>query len=176
MTYLKPDTYSEPSQRFKVEFFCKIFKKFNYFSKAFHLLTDLLTDSEYNHLSISTHWLLQWPHTMYYMIHVQNLVYYSKFRHIYALFRYIQQYCGIFRTMCNPCIFRTLSYSESWHNKRYIQNSAKAYSGIFRTLCNARILEPCHIKNFSTFRGLAYLGPETYSESYLFLGTFRHIQ
>ena len=55
MTYLKPDTYSEPSQRFKVEFFCKILKKFNYFSKAFHLLTDLLTDSEYNHLSISTH-------------------------------------------------------------------------------------------------------------------------
>ena len=34
MTYLKPGTYSEPSQRFKMEFFEKIVKNYNYFSKA----------------------------------------------------------------------------------------------------------------------------------------------
>ena len=45
-------------------------------------------------------------------------VYYSKFRHIQAHsrpIRYIQLYGGIFRTLCNSCIFRTLPYSESWH-------------------------------------------------------------
>ena len=31
---------------------------------------------------------------------------------------------------------------------------------------------PCHIQNFAIFRRVAYLGPEAYSESYL----FRHIQ
>ena len=34
---LKPSTYLEPSQRFKMEFFAKIFKNYNYFSKALHL-------------------------------------------------------------------------------------------------------------------------------------------
>ena len=52
LTYLKPDTYSEPSQRFKmIKFFAKILKNYNYFSKAPHLSS--LTGSEY--LSISTH-------------------------------------------------------------------------------------------------------------------------
>ena len=36
-TYLKPDTYSEPSQRFEMECFAKIVKNYNYFSKALHL-------------------------------------------------------------------------------------------------------------------------------------------
>ena len=86
------------------------------------------------------------------------------FRHIHILFRHIQPYCYIYRTLCNSCIFRTWPYPESWHiqNPRYIQNSIKAYSGIYiQTLCNARIL-----------RTLPYLGPEAYSESSL----FRHIQ
>ena len=37
LTYLKSDTYSEPSQRLKIEFFAKIVKKYNYFPKALHL-------------------------------------------------------------------------------------------------------------------------------------------
>ena len=35
------------------------------------------------------------------------------FRHIHIL--HIQSYFGIFKTLCNSCFFRTLSYSESWH-------------------------------------------------------------
>ena len=34
---LKPDTYSEPSQGFKTDFFAKIVKNYNYISKAIHL-------------------------------------------------------------------------------------------------------------------------------------------
>ena len=34
LTYLKPDTHSEPSQRFNMEFFAKIVKSCNYFFKA----------------------------------------------------------------------------------------------------------------------------------------------
>ena len=37
LIYLKPDTNSEPSQRFNMEFFAKIVKNHNYFSKALHL-------------------------------------------------------------------------------------------------------------------------------------------
>ena len=37
------------------------------------------------------------------------------FGHVQGLLRHIQQYCGISRTLCNSCIFRTLPYSESWH-------------------------------------------------------------
>ena len=37
LTYLKRDTYLEPSERFKMELFAKIFKNYNYFSKALYL-------------------------------------------------------------------------------------------------------------------------------------------
>ena len=37
LTYLKLDTYSEPSQRFKMECFAKIVKSHNYFSKVLYL-------------------------------------------------------------------------------------------------------------------------------------------
>ena len=81
-------------------------------------------------------------------------------RHIHFLFRHIKPYRGIFRTLCNSCIFRDLSYSGSRHtwNLKYVQNSVKTYSGIFRTLCNARTLrtllylELCHIQNFGIFQ------------------------
>ena len=63
LTYLKPTTYSEPSQRFKMEFFAKIVKSYNY----------------------------------------PNIL----FKH-HVLFKHLQPYCGIFRTLCNSCIFRTL--------------------------------------------------------------------
>ena len=56
------------------------------------------------------------------------------FRYIHVLFRHIQPYCGI---------FRTLLYSDSWHiqSPRYIQNSVQEYPCIFRTLCNDPILK-----------------------------------
>ena len=36
----------------------------------------------------------------------------------------IQAYSGTFRTLCNPCIFRTVVYPEPWHiqNQMLIQN------------------------------------------------------
>ena len=64
----------------------------------------------------------------------------------------------------NPAIFRILA--------RYIHSSVKAYAGIFRTLYNARIWEPCHVKDFATFRISVYLRQEVYSGSCL----FTHIQ
>ena len=82
------------------------------------------------------------------------------FRTIYFLFRHIQPYQGIVRTLRNTCIFRTLLYSDSCHiyNSRYIPNSVKAYSGIFRTLCSIHILrtlpysEFSHSQKFGIFR------------------------
>ena len=117
------------------------------------------------------------------MIHIRNPVYYRKFRHfshIQVLLRHIQPYCGILRTLCDSCIFRTLPYSESCHmsNLRYIQNSAKAYSGIFRTLCNVRILrtlkysELCHIQNYGIFRTRDIQN----IQNPVYIDTFRHIQ
>ena len=91
------------------------------------------------------------------------------FKNIHVLLRHIQRYCGIFRTLCSFCIFRTLPFSQSLHikNLRHIHNSVKAYSGIFKTLYNARILRTLPYSEF-----LAYLGPQAYSESCL----YRHIQ
>ena len=74
------------------------------------------------------------------------------FRHIHVILSHIEPCCGIFRTLCNSCICKTLPYLEYWHieNPRYIQNSVKAYSVIFRTLCNA-----CIWRTMS-FRALLY--------------------
>ena len=95
----------------------------------------------------------------------------------------MQPYCGIFRNLCNSCqeyLFNilALAYSEPCH----IQNP-----GIFRVqditlwrhipvysrgCVTLAYWEPYHIKTFGIFRSLAYLGPDAYSESFL----FRHIQ
>ena len=106
---------------------------------------------------------------VWYILRIVSLIVNSDiFRHIHVLFRHVQLYFGIFRILCNSCIFKTQPYWESWHidNTRYIQNSVKADSGIFRTLCNGRYWEPFHKQNFCIFRSQAY------SESSL----FRHIQ
>ena len=39
LTYLKPNTYSESSQRFKMKFFGKRVKHYNYFFQSIHLRT-----------------------------------------------------------------------------------------------------------------------------------------
>ena len=78
------------------------------------------------------------------------------FRHIHILFTNIQPYCDIFRTLCNSCISRTLSYWKScpgiFRTQKYTQNSLKAYSDIFRTLCNDRILTTLSYSELGTFR------------------------
>ena len=75
------------------------------------------------------------------------------FRHIQAYSaRHNQAYSGIFRTLCNPDIFRTLAnseldaYSEPWqiHNQTRIQNL-----GIFRNLAYS---EPWFGQNPGIFR------------------------
>ena len=38
LTHLKPDLYSQPSQKFKMECFAKIVKSYNYFSKELYLI------------------------------------------------------------------------------------------------------------------------------------------
>ena len=98
-----------------------------------------------------------------YIIRILSIIVNSDtFRHIHLLFRRIQSFCGIFRTLCNFCIFRILLYSESWHmqNPRYVENSVKAYSGMFTTLC-IPYSEFWHIQDLvhlATFRHIpAYL-------------------
>ena len=54
LTYLKPNTDSEPSQRFKMEFFAKkVLKAIVIFPKR--SILDLCPGSEYAYLSVSTH-------------------------------------------------------------------------------------------------------------------------
>ena len=90
----------------------------------------------------------------------------------HVLFRHIQPYCGIFRTLCNSCIFRTLSYSKFQHiqNPRYIQNSVKAYSGIFRMLCNASMLRALPYSEFWHMQHPRHI------HNPVCISTFRHIQ
>ena len=115
--------------------------------------------------------------------HIQNYVYSGTCRNIQAflaLLRHIQDYSGIFSTLCNGHILTTAPYSEPWHiykqshskpcetfDKAYwetyhSQNSLfKHYSAISRTLCiyctwiNLAYLESCNIQNPSAiaFRG-----------------------
>ena len=71
----------------------------------------------------------------------QIQAYSRTFRHIQAYSRIIQEYTGIFRTLCNiglspwcnPGIFRTLAYLETQHiqNKKHNQSP-----GIFRNKYN----------------------------------------
>ena len=143
-----------------------------YFSKALHLrfLTVFWIRLFLNkHLTLCIVW---------YIFRTLPIIAYSDiFRLIHGLFRHIQTYCDIFRTLCNSCIFRTLPCSEFWHiwDQDNIQNSAKAYFGIFRTLRNPRIFrtlsysEICRIQNFgivrtgSIFRILLYMDTQAYS-------------
>ena len=53
----------------------------------------------------------------------------------------IQAYSGIFKTMCNPGILRTVVYPEPWHiqNQKHIQN--------LDIFANLVYLEPQYIQN-----------------------------
>ena len=118
LTYLKLDTYSEPSQMFKVAFFAKIIKNYNYFSKGLYLrsLTVFRIRLSFNKDSENDLALL-----------------YDKYSEPCLLSK-IQTYLGLFTfylrlftfshivAYLEPCV--TLAYSEPCH----IQNP-----GIFRT-------------------------------------------
>ena len=92
------------------------------------------------------------------------------FAHIAAYsdrFRYIQQtYSGIFRTLCNPDIFRILGNSESeaysepeaFSEPWYIQNP-----GLFRTLVCS---EPWYIQNQRYIQDPDIFRTQTYFASY----------
>ena len=102
---------------------------------------------------------------MYCMTHIQNPVYYRKFRHIQAYLRPIQPYsviptphsaiCSHVVKYLEPCI--TLSYSKPYH----IHNS-NVYSELFQDLFwhiqNA--VQRSLFGNSAIFRILAYLGPK----------------
>ena len=97
LTYLKSDKYSKPSQKFKIEIFAKIVKKCNYFSKMPHLRS--LTRF-WIRLSINKY-PLNWRVTSRYELHVhiQNLVYYRKFRYIQAYSRPNKKYSAILQNI-----------------------------------------------------------------------------
>ena len=87
------------------------------------------------------------------------------FRHNQAYPGIIQAYSGIFKTLCNPGIFRTVVYPEPWHiqNQKHMQNP-----GIFTTLVYS---EPRYIQNAGIFkiqdifRNLSNLYDEALSEN-----------
>ena len=68
------------------------------------------------------------------------------FMHNQAYPRIIQVYSGIFRTLCDPGILKTVVYSEPWHiqNQKHIQNP-----GMFTTLVYS---EPMYIQNAGIFK------------------------
>ena len=68
------------------------------------------------------------------------------FRHNQVYPGIIQAYSVIFKTLCNPGIFRTLVYPKPWHiqNQKHIQSL-----GIFPTLV---YLEPPYILNAGIFK------------------------
>ena len=94
---------------------------------------------------------------MYCKIHIQNFVYYCKFRHIQANSHLIQTYSAILWNIQNPA--QLLAYSES---KIY----SELCQGIFQ-----HIQSTVKRQHIAIIGMLPHLGPETYSGSCL----YRHI-
>ena len=108
---------------------------------------------------------------MYYIRHTQKLVFIANsnldlFGHIHVLFRIIQRYWDMIRTLYNSCIFRVLPLSEYWHiwNPICIQKSVKTYS--------VRCITLTYWEPWPIFRILTYLRPKAYLSQCL----FRHIK
>ena len=152
LTHLKPDKYSGPSRRFKTEFFAKIIKNYNYFSKTFHLRSLI---GFWIRLSLNKYSLTSRV-TSHYVLH-------DTYSEPYLLSK-IQKYSGIFTSYSDdifshivaylePCL--TLAYSDPYH----IQNpSIFRTQDIFRTLSRHILAErcgtltfwePCHSQNFA---------------------------
>ena len=98
------------------------------------------------------------------MIHIQNPVYYRKFRHIQAYSRPVQTYSPINCGILDFCV--TFAYSEPYHilkpgifRTRDILRTLLRYILTFSARQNARILKTLsylelyyHIQNFGAFR------------------------
>ena len=85
------------------------------------------------------------------------------FRHNQAYPGITQTYSGIFKTLCNPGVFRTLVYPEFWQiqGQKYIQTSWHNHNfGIFR--------EPRYIQNAGIFkiRGIFRTLPNIYDGAF----------
>ena len=96
------------------------------------------------------------PPTMYGMGHIRTLsiiINSETFRYIHILIRNIQRYWGTFRTLSNPCIFRTLPYSEFWQ--------------IWNPRCNS-VTYSCHLGNWCTNLGTKVWAQKQFSVSFFF--------
>ena len=168
LTYLKSGACSEPSQRFKIEFFAKVVKSCNYFSKGLHRRS--LTGF-WICLSLNKH-SLTCRVTSHYLRHDT----YSE----PCLLLEIQTY-SVISTSYSYIFSNILAYLEScaalaYSEPCYIHNPGIVRTqAIFRTL-SRHILsyseccivpaywEAWYIQNFAIFRILAYLGPKAYSD------------
>ena len=100
LTHLKPNTYIEPSQWFEMEFFAKIVKNYNHFSKALHLrsLTGFWIRLPLNKYSLTCDLALC---IVWYIFRTLPII----------LNTDIEAYCGIFcEHFQSPAIFRILAY------------------------------------------------------------------
>ena len=90
LIYLKSETYSEPSKRFKMECFTKVVESYNYFHKVLYLgfLTGIWIYLSLNKYSQTCRVTSRYV----FFIHIQNPVYYCKSRRIQAYSRPIQTY------------------------------------------------------------------------------------
>ena len=129
--------------------FAKIVKSYNHSSKSLYLrcLTGLWIHPSLNKYSltckVTSCYVLYETYLEFFSIIVNSNI----FRHIHVLFRHIQAYCFIFRTLHNSCplaYWEPLSYAEFSH----IWSSIKRYSNIFRTLSSF------YIENLALFRTL----------------------
>ena len=137
LTHLKPDTHSGSSQRFKTEFFGKIIKNYNYFSKTLHLRSLI---GFWIRLSLNKYSLTSRV-TSHYVLH-------DTYSEPFLLSKY-QKYSGIFTSYSDdifshiaaylePCL--TLAYSDPSH----IQNpSIFRTQDIFRALSRHILAERC---------------------------------
>ena len=118
---------------------------------------------------------------MFYMRHIQNTIYYRKFRHIHAYSRPIQTHSPIlwhiqnpvqFLNMQNPFIFKILAYLVS-------EIYPKHCPGMLRLIQNA--VYRSNIENHAIFRTLSYsqfwhTQYQRHIQNPVYLGIFKHIQ
>ena len=159
--FSKP-VHAEPSWRFNMECFAKIVESYNCFSKALCLryLAGFWICPSLNKCSLTCRV------TSGYETYSEHKVF----------FRHIQPYCGIFRSLCNSYIFRTLHIQNprifKTHDlvSRTLSRQILAYSEHCVTHLDC---EPCHILDFGIFR-TQFIFRILFIWAYS--GVFRHIQ
>ena len=94
------------------ETYKEVFAKIVIFPKCSILY--LWNGFKYAHLSMSTIKIVEWPIVWDTLRTLFLIINSDIFRHIHILFRDIQSYCDIIRTLFNSSLFRTLPRSESY--------------------------------------------------------------